>query len=249
MNKVLIIILVLVAAAFVLIKIMDKTEDAPAQSPDPDDAAVTYSGPTYTYVSGSDSFTIQYSPDKEHAQITLRSQQYDLTRVPTGSGTQYEGNNGEVVFSEHQSLGNVTVNGDIIFENAGLMQEDGSVTEVPDETVVGSWRWLKTVYNNDTSVTPEDSNQFVLQFMDDGTFGATTDCNNLTGSYTLSETGGLTFGPIAATKKLCPGEPQEAVFSEMLGEVAGYIFTGDGTLALTLKLDTGTVLFAPVTEN
>ncbi len=112
--------------------------------------------------------------------------------------------------------------------------------------ITHAWQWQKTLYANDTMIAPKDATQFILRFADDR-FSAGTDCNDLAGTYEVdAKRGKLSFGPIAATRKLCPGETQETVFTAMLQETEGFLITEKGNLVLTLKLDTGSVIFTPV---
>ena len=103
------------------------------------------------------------------------------------------------------------------------------------------WSWIKTIYNNDTEVTPNDTDVFTLTFKDDGTFSATTDCNAMSGGYEV-EDNKISFGSIAATLKFCE-DSQEQKFSSMLGEVRSFLFTSRGELVLELKFDSGSMIF------
>lgn len=104
-----------------------------------------------------------------------------------------------------------------------------------------AWVWMNALYNNDTTVTPAKEGVFTLTFEDDGMFSATTDCNQMSGSYTVDGQK-LSFGPILMTKKFCAGS-QEGVFAELLTNTAEYHFTSKGELILGLKFDSGTVVF------
>ena len=101
------------------------------------------------------------------------------------------------------------------------------------------WRWIRTTYNNDTEVLPK-SNVFRVSF-EDGRFSAITDCNSLSGEYSL-EDNKITFGNMASTKKYCL-DSQESEFTSMIQEVQSYLFTSRGELVLELKYDTGSMIF------
>jgi len=103
-----------------------------------------------------------------------------------------------------------------------------------------TWKWERTSYNNDTTVTPE-KDVFAIMLGSNGQFSATTDCNSMSGSYT-TEGNQISFGPIAMTKMFCEGS-QESEFAKDLGEVQSYLFTGRGELVLELPLDTGVMVF------
>ena len=103
------------------------------------------------------------------------------------------------------------------------------------------WTWIKTTYNDDTELVPNDQDAFTITFNEDGTFSATTDCNTMQGGY---EVNGhvIRFGKIAATRMYCDGS-QEQAFTAMLGEADTLLITDDGKLVLDLKFDTGSALF------
>ena len=110
-----------------------------------------------------------------------------------------------------------------------------------------NWQWKETQYSNGDMVTPQDADAFVLSFEGER-FGATTDCNNLMGQYSAGESS-ISFSQIASTLKACAGETQEGDFKEMLSQSQGYLFTEAGNLALTLEVDSGSVIFTPVAKN
>lgn len=125
----------------------------------------------------------------------------------------------------------------------GEVAQDFEGEADPSRMTLGmkTWNWVKTQYNNDTEVVPNEPGVFTLTFRDDGTFSATTDCNAMSGSY---ETDGssISFGPIAMTKKYCEGS-QETVFAKDLQDIHAHLFTSKGELVLELPVDTGTMVF------
>jgi heat shock protein HslJ len=68
---------------------------------------------------------------------------------------------------------------------------------------------------------------------------SSTDCNRLTGSYTVDGSK-LSIGPLAGTKMAC-GESQESLYSGALAAAASFAISGD-TLTITLR-DGGTMTF------
>lgn len=103
-----------------------------------------------------------------------------------------------------------------------------------------TWRWIKTTYNNDTELIPEK--EFTVTFKDDGTFTATTDCNNVTGSYDVEDRR-ITFNDMASTEMFCGDESQEGDFVSMLGQIQSFFFTSKGELIFDLKFDSGSSIF------
>jgi Heat shock protein len=104
-----------------------------------------------------------------------------------------------------------------------------------------AWDWIAAQYNDGTEIVPKKAGVFTLTFLDDGTFGAKTDCNSMSGGYTATKSA-LSFGPIASTKMYCEGS-QEADFSTLLMQAQEYHFTSKGELIIDLKLDSGSVVF------
>jgi heat shock protein HslJ len=103
------------------------------------------------------------------------------------------------------------------------------------------WRWVRATYNDGRQIVPRQSNRFTLEFADNGVFRATTDCNSMSGSYTVTKNT-ISFGPIASTEMYCEGS-QETDFAALLEGAQGYHFTSRGELVLELKFDGGTAWF------
>ena len=110
------------------------------------------------------------------------------------------------------------------------------------------WTWEETLYSDDEVVTPDQADAFVLTFTEAGRFSATTDCNTVMGSYVSPDEAGINFSQMASTKKACLDGSQEAEFTGMLDSVTDYVLTEDANLALTLEMDSGTMLFVPAEE-
>jgi heat shock protein HslJ len=107
------------------------------------------------------------------------------------------------------------------------------------------WEWQQTEYDDDDMVAPNQTDDFTLTFLEDGRFLATTDCNNLIGGYEV-DASSISFTQIAGTKMACPDiDSKETVFAKMLEETNGFIITEDGQLALTIKYDSGSIIFNP----
>jgi heat shock protein HslJ len=104
-----------------------------------------------------------------------------------------------------------------------------------------TWNWVKTVYSNETVVTPKKANSFTITLNKDKTFSAKTDCNSIGGEYLLSGNK-ITFDKMMSTKMYCEGS-QEQDFIKMLNETQDYIFTSKGELVFGLRYDSGSVIF------
>ena len=68
----------------------------------------------------------------------------------------------------------------------------------------------------------------IMSFSEDGQFSAMVGCNRAAGSYKLDETG-LSFGPLAATRMMCPDEimAQEDAFFRLMDRSADYRVEGE----------------------
>ncbi len=93
--------------------------------------------------------------------------------------------------------------------------------------------------NGSGEVTPKDPKQFSLTFEKGGRMSATTDCNNVGGTYSVSGNL-LTFGQMNSTLMYCE-DSQEAEFVNELMHVESYHFTNKGDLVLTLKDGKGVI--------
>lgn len=103
------------------------------------------------------------------------------------------------------------------------------------------WSWVRTVYNNDTIVVPIKPGVFTLTFNNDGRVTVGTDCNRMSGSYSVDERL-LSIGDLAATRMFC-ADSQETIFADMLAHVSAFLFTSGGELVLELKYDSGQIVF------
>jgi len=107
---------------------------------------------------------------------------------------------------------------------------------------MATWEWIKTAYNNDTELVPNQAGAFTLTFNNDGTFFGTTDCNSMSGGYIVDDNS-LTFSDdIMMTLRYCE-ETQESDFMLMLQQVQLFHFTNRGELVFDLKFDSGSSIF------
>lgn len=103
-----------------------------------------------------------------------------------------------------------------------------------------TWIWQSSLYNDGREITPKKAGVFTLTF-NEGEFTATTDCNQMGGTYETAPDNRITFSDIYMTKMFCEGS-QETEFSQMLTNTSGYHFTSKGELILDLKFDSGSVI-------
>lgn len=102
-----------------------------------------------------------------------------------------------------------------------------------------TWKWVETLYKDGRKITPYQD-RFSLTFKGDRvTIG--TDCNQGVGTFTSTKDT-ISITNIITTEMLCEVS-QEREFLQMLENSMGYHFTSKGELILSLKYDSGSVIF------
>ena len=90
-------------------------------------------------------------------------------------------------------------------------------------------------------VPAADQANYTIEFAADGTFQAKADCNQVSGTYTTTPTGGLTIVLGPSTLVACPEGSLGSQYATGLGNAASYSIT-ESDLTITLK-DEGTLVF------
>ena len=90
-------------------------------------------------------------------------------------------------------------------------------------------------------VPAADQPNYTIEFKSDGTFNAKADCNQLSGSYTSTGSGGLTIVPGPMTLAACPEGSLSSQYVAALGQAASYAIAS-GQLTITLT-DGGTLVY------
>lgn len=121
---------------------------------------------------------------------------------------------------------------------ATLTSGDGKTTDIGGVT----WKWQRTLYNNDTKSEPPDPSRYTILLMPEGHLSVHLDCNAGGGRYTL-EGSSLTLGVTHTTMAACPPESLAQQFMKDLA-AARIAFMRDGKLYLDLMYDSGTMKFA-----
>ncbi len=109
------------------------------------------------------------------------------------------------------------------------------------DLVAHPWQWIlftSPVEQFDVEM-PE---AYLLQFNEDNTVNIVADCNNASGSFTLTTGFSIAIGPM--TMAACPPESLSDQFVAYLGSAANYFYE-DGNLHIDLMADGGTMTFAP----
>lgn len=116
---------------------------------------------------------------------------------------------------------------------------------VPDALIKNPWQWVHFMDpTQEFDVT--DSENYILEFKDDGTVNVKADCNNALGSFEADDSSiKIELGP--TTLVACPEGSKGTDFLEYLGFAAIYFFEGDD-LFIDLMADGGTMQFSPYTD-
>jgi heat shock protein HslJ len=128
------------------------------------------------------------------------------------------------------------------------VKENEVISNIKPETLVTAkelekkmWVWQETTYNNDTKVTPKKTAAFIAVFGKDNTIAFRTDCNAISGTYSLNGNK-ITLSKLASTMMYCEGS-QEADFMKGINEVSSVMFNKSGELIMELKYDSGAMRF------
>lgn len=107
------------------------------------------------------------------------------------------------------------------------MQSVGRPGAGPDRSLTET-RWkLVELGGRKVEVLPDAPEPHLLLKAEKNAVSGSGGCNNLAGSYTI-DGAALSFGPIAATRKMCvAGMEQESAYLKALEQVRGWRVTGD----------------------
>jgi heat shock protein HslJ len=108
-----------------------------------------------------------------------------------------------------------------------------------------SWRLVDIASMDDTVYVPDDPAKYTLAFGADGAASMQADCNRGTGSWTSARPGQLQFGPVAATRAMCPPQSLSEKYLAQFEWVRSYVMK-DGHLFLATTADGSIVEFEPL---
>ena len=106
----------------------------------------------------------------------------------------------------------------ILFACASQRGDSGSPPPSRHAALAGtSWQLVEIQSMDDTKLTPDAGSKYTLSFGADGRFTARIDCNRGSGSWQATAQGELAFGPVAATRAMCP---PGSLHDRFLGDLA-----------------------------
>ncbi|MFN2201662.1 MAG: META domain-containing protein [Caldilineaceae bacterium] len=172
--------------------------------------------------SGCNNYSTQYEVDGQ--SITISPQMMSTMMMCPDPAMQVE--------QAYQQALLTATSFEITGDTLVLMDESGTAIltfSAQSQTLVGT-SWNVTSYNNQKQavVSLILGSEITVNFMDDGTVAGNAGCNEYFGSF---ETDGdtIAIGPLATTRKMCPGEgimEQEALFLQALESSATYQVQG-----------------------
>jgi heat shock protein HslJ/membrane-bound inhibitor of C-type lysozyme len=181
-----------------------------------------------------------------YTEVTLKSE-------VSASGARYTNETGELTVWNRGDELSVYENDTLIFTGKTTRPLEPLIPaeELPQQAVISltdfTWVWQKTLYNNKPTFLPKNSNLFQLTFLKDTTFSATTDCNSISGNYSVSESI-LSFDSLMSTLMACDGS-DESAFTQMLEAVTRYTINDSGELILNLRDEEGSMYFTQHLES
>jgi len=107
------------------------------------------------------------------------------------------------------------------------------------------WRLLNITSMDDSVAIPDDSNNYTLGFDIEDRATIKADCNHGTASWSSESAGQLVFGPIAATRALCPPESLYQLYLAQFPWVRSYTMS-EGHLFLATMADGSIIEFEPL---
>jgi len=125
----------------------------------------------------------------------------------------------------------------LALQAATLTDGDGNNTEIGGIT----WKWQRTLYNNDTRSQPPDPSRYTILLMPEGHLSLHLDCNAGGGRYTLNGSA-IVLELTHSTMAACPPDSLAQQFMKDLA-AARIAFMRDGYLYLDLMYDSGTMRF------
>lgn len=107
-----------------------------------------------------------------------------------------------------------------------LVAGGGPENDVSNFLINITWRWERTLMNNDAVISPEDPSRYTITFRNDGTVTARVDCNQMAGTYRLDGASiliHLTHG----TRAMCSPKSLDVEFQRQIGDARQLVFTDE----------------------
>ncbi len=120
-----------------------------------------------------------------------------------------------------------------------------------DPLIGTTWKLtgIESMSEEQPGVEIADPAKYTVTFGADGRAGFLVDCNRGNSTWqtdaAATDSGSLTFGPIALTRMMCPQPSDDAKVAAALGRVRSYLLK-DGRLSLSMEADSGIMHWEPM---
>jgi len=128
--------------------------------------------------------------------------------------------------------------------DSARLEAEGEAAAAPSELPGSTWRLVRFQSSDDKVLTPEAGGVYTVAFGTDGRVSVVGGCNRGSGTWTSTPPSGLSFGPLATTRAMCPPETMSARFLGDFQHMRSYVIV-DGRLHVSLQADGGIYEFAP----
>lgn len=128
--------------------------------------------------------------------------------------------------------------------DSARMELDRTAAAAPSELAGSHWQLVQLQAPHDSVIKPEKVAVYTVEFGTEGQVIVVGGCNRGGGTYTATPPSGLTFGPLATTRAMCPPESMSARFLGDFSRMKSYQIVG-GRLYISLADDGGIYEFAP----
>lgn len=208
-----------------------------------DDTLFTPSSPQNYTVEFSEAGEVFIQADCNRAAgaFTLEDGMLSITLGPTTTAACPDGSIDTQFLSSLSNANLVFFQGDDMFID--LAYDSGTMQFSPAETMTLTgrvWELEEILFNDGKTLVAEPSENYTVEFMDDGSLAVQADCNRGRGSFTMPEPGLLSVAPIATTMAACPEGSIGNDFVQALGNANSFFFQDD-RLFIEMKFDSGTL--------
>jgi len=130
--------------------------------------------------------------------------------------------------------------------DSARMEADRIAAAAPSDLPGTNWQLVQFQSGDGSILTPEEAAIYTVEFGKDGKVSVVAGCNRGTGTWTSTPPSGLSFGPLATTRAMCPPGSMSARFLRDFEYMRSYVIV-DGHLHVSLMADGGIYEFAPDT--
>ena len=120
------------------------------------------------------------------------------------------------------------------------ISNEKNIEKVDEKLLNKEWIWQESLISDSQIIKPK-LNTFKIKFSLDETFSATTDCNQISGSFKVFNNE-IYFSKIVATKMFCP-KTLEPNFTSELEKAKSFRFSDKNQLIIELNGNLGIMIF------